>query len=601
MAVKTFHSDKRKIMISSKQLCKIKDKLKGKLPKLDIKTMLFKLLLSWILISEYYIANSNIPFTSILFFSEIKLSVFIVSVIVLWILLCKIADSKFIKLLMILSALVYGVLGAIGYTDFSFSVGCCIAIGSIVFLTDISEIKIKLHWSVPWIMAGVLIAGFTCFVGVICCLYYKNHWTSCFDFGLFSQMFYYMKETGSPLITCERDGLLSHFAVHFSPIYYLLLPIYMLIPDPRTLLVMQVVIVASGVLPLLLICKNYKLSDPVCCAFAVIYMLYPCFAGGCFTYIHENNFLAPLALWFLYFCEKEKAVAKFVFAFLLLLVKEDAAVYVAVIAIYFLFTNKNYKSNLLILIFSIIYFMAVTHFLAKYGDGVMTGRYDNYFYDDSNSLVTMIWAILKNPVYVLNQSFTEEKLIFILQMLLPLGFMPFITKNPKRFILIIPFLLINLMTNYQWQYNIGFQYCFGSGALLIYLAVVNYSEFNNSKLLICSLCFSVIIFFGLYYHRTDYFKAYDEATEQREIIDEALSLIPDNASVVSSTFLLPNLSRRDEIYELETTNKSAEYYVLDLRYQTEEYSIYEYWNNNFELIYFEDDCICIFNNLQYYQ
>lgn len=594
MVVKIIHSDIRKFTLKPKRLRNIIVKLKEKLPKLDIRTMLFKLLLSWILISAYYIANSDTRFTSKLFFSEIKLSVFIISVIVLWILLCKITDNKFIKLLMILSALVYGILGAIGYTNFSFSVGCCAAIGIIVFFTDLSEIKIKLHWSVTWITAGVLIGGFTFFVGVICCLYYKNHWTSCFDFGLFSQMFYYMKKTGLPLITCERDGLLSHFAVHFSPIYYLILPIYMLIPDPRTLLVVQAIIVASGVIPLLLICKNHKLSDPACCAFAVIYTLYPCFAGSCFTYIHENNFLAPLVLWFLYFCEREKAVPKFFFAVLLLLVKEDAAVYVAVIAIYFLFTRKNYKSNLSILILSIIYFIAVTHFLAKYGDGVMTGRYNNYIYDGSNSLVTMIWAILKNPVYVLNQSFTEEKLIFILQMLLPLGFMPFITKDPKRFILIIPFLLINLMTNYQWQYNIGFQYCFGSGALLIYLAAVNYSELNNPKLLICSLCSSVVIFFGLYYHRTDYFKTYDEATEQREIIDEALSLIPDNASVVSSTFFLPNLSQRDEIYELERTKQSAEYYVLDLRYQTEEYSVWDYFGNEYDIIYYKESVVGVF-------
>lgn len=599
MAVNTKFTDKKALRIHPKLLSKIKAKLKGKLKdkftSVDIPKLLVRLLLSWIMISAFYVANSENIFTSPLFFGEIKLSVFIISVIVLWVVLCKIADQKFINILMILSALVYGVLGAIGYTDFSFSVGCCAAVAMIVFFTDISSVKLRLHWSVTWITAGVLIGGFTFFVGVICCLYYKNHWTSCFDFGLFSQMFYYMKETGQPLITCERDGLLSHFAVHFSPIYYLLLPIYMLIPDPRTLLVMQALIVVSGVIPLMLICKNHKLTEPACFAFAVIYTLYPCFAGGCFTYIHENNFLAPLVLWFMYFCEKGKTIPKIIFAILLLLVKEDAAVYVAVISMYFLFTDKNYKSNLFILILSVIYFVTITHFLAKYGDGVMTGRYNNYIFDNSNSLVSMIWSVLKNPVYVLNQSFTDEKLIFILQMLLPLGFMPFITKNPKRFILIIPFLLINLMTNYQWQYNIGFQYGFGSGALLIYLAVVNYSELKNAKLLLCSLCCSVIIFFGLYYHRSDYFKSYDEATEQREIIDEALSLIPDNASVISSTFFLPNLSQRDEIYELERTKQTAEYYVLDLRYQTEEYSVEDYTGDGFEIVYYEEGVVGVFS------
>ena len=91
------------------------------------------------------------------------------------------------------------------------------------------------------------------------------------------------------------------------------------------------------------------------------------------------------------------------------------------------------------------------------------------------------------------------------------------------------------------------------------------------------------------------FKSYDEATEQREIIDEALSLIPDNASVISSTFFLPNLSQRKEIYELERTKQTAEYYVLDLRYQTEEYSEWDYIGNGFEIVYYEEGVVGVFS------
>ena len=40
-----------------------------------------------------------------------------------------------------------------------------------------------------------------------------------YDFGIFSQMFHSMRTTGLPVTTCERDRVLSHFAVHVSPIY----------------------------------------------------------------------------------------------------------------------------------------------------------------------------------------------------------------------------------------------------------------------------------------------------------------------------------------------------------------------------------------------
>lgn len=574
---------------------KILSKFKTKAGEFDIPDMLYKLLLSWLLISAFYIANNDISFIEFYYFKQIKLSVFICAVAILWLILCKVKNKNFISILMIGTIVVYGVLATIKYSDFSFSVGCCIAAALLIFHTDTKAIHIAIHWSLPWIICGILIGAFTVFVGILCCLYYKNHWTSCFDFGLFAQMFYYMKETGLPLITCERDGLLSHLAVHFSPIFFLLLPIYMLVPSPCTLLILQAFIVASGAIPLMLICKNHKLTNWSAILFVVCYTLYPCFAGGCFTYIHENNFLAPLILWFILFAEQKKNIPTFVFAILVLIVKEDAAVYVAVISMYFIFTSKNYKCNFSLFIISIIYFITITHFLSKYGDGVMTGRYSNYMYDESDSLVTMLISLIKNPIYVLQQSFTQEKIIFILQMMLPLSFLPVITGCPKRLILMIPFLLINLMSNYQYQYNIGFQYGFGSGSILIYLSVINFADLKDGKkLLLISACSSVIIFFGLYYNRTDYIESYDNTAEQRETIDYALSLIPENASVVSSTFLLPNLSQRDEIYELETTSQKADYYVLDLRYSTDEYDVSEYLNDTYDTVFYAENTVGVF-------
>ena len=90
-------------------------------------------------------------------------------------------------------------------------------------------------------------------------LYTFTVWT--YDFGLFAQMFHSMETTGLPMTTLERDGLLSHFAVHVSPIYYLMLPFYMLVPHPATLQVLQGVVMASAVIPLWKIGKARGLTD----------------------------------------------------------------------------------------------------------------------------------------------------------------------------------------------------------------------------------------------------------------------------------------------------------------------------------------------------
>ena len=100
-----------------------------------------------------------------------------------------------------------------------------------------------------WITVGLSIAFFL-FVSAWAVGRVYSFSTPTFDFGIFCQMFYNMKESGLPMTTVERDGLLSHFAVHVSPIYYLLLPFYALVPTPATLQVLQAAVITSAVIPL---------------------------------------------------------------------------------------------------------------------------------------------------------------------------------------------------------------------------------------------------------------------------------------------------------------------------------------------------------------
>ena len=59
---------------------------------------------------------------------------------------------------------------------------------------------------------------FFAFVGLWTVCRLLAYRTPTYDFGIFSQMFHRMRTTGLPTTTLERDGLLSHFAVHVSPV-----------------------------------------------------------------------------------------------------------------------------------------------------------------------------------------------------------------------------------------------------------------------------------------------------------------------------------------------------------------------------------------------
>lgn len=320
----------------------------------------------------------------------------------------------------------------------------------------------KSHTAYIWILA-ILALAFTVFVSVWTVVRVLSYSTPTYDFGIFSQMFYNMKTTGLPMTTVERDGLLSHFHVHVSPIYYLLLPFYWLVPEPATLQVLQAVVLASALIPLWKICRCRNLNPGVSLILCVLLFMYPAYSGGTSYDIHENAFLAPLILWLFYGIERKNTILTILFSLLTLFVKEDAAVYVAVIGIYVFLNavlhndqNRRWgiKSGILIVIGSVIWFIQVTGFLASQGDGVMTYRYQNFMYDGSGSLISVIKSVILCPMKALYECVDQEKLSFIALTLLPLLGFPLFTRRYERFILLIPYILINLMSDYQYQHDI---------------------------------------------------------------------------------------------------------------------------------------------------
>lgn len=557
----------------------------------------WRLLTAFVLTVSLFAVLNGTAFSNIKFYSGVNLPLFVCFLLVLFAFLCLIASERIITVTFLIGMGVYFVHAASQANDYMFSIGLCAVLCAAVWFADTDSLAIRPGRCVTWGAVICLMLAFAAFVGGICVVRYLNCVTPCYDFGIFSQMFYYMKETGQMLTTCERDGLLNHLAVHFSPIYYLLLPAYMLIPSPATLLVGQAVIVASGILPLVLICRHYRLSNTATVVFSLCYALYPAFWGGCLYYLHENCFLAPLVLWLLYFLEKEKAAPALISALLTLAVKEDAAVYVAVIALYFLFSGKKRATPAVILCISVVYFILVTSLMTYFGEGVMSSsRYGDYIYDDGG-LFTVIKAVIQNPVYVLYQVFREEKLLFILQMLMPVCFLPLAVKKPEKLILFIPFVLVNLMTGYSLQYNIGFQYAFGSGSMLFYLAVSNYSGLGikRGKSLVCAALASVIIFAGGYFSETRYAVHYNAYESERAVIAEAMALIPDDASVISSAFFVANLSQREEIYHIEYTDETADYVIFDIRYGSGDVSLEEYTeNSDYTMIYYKEGVVALF-------
>ena len=426
----------------------------------------------------------------------------------------------------------------------------------------------------PWVAAGLVVAFFL-FVSIWTACRVYSFSTPTYDFGIFAQMFHSMKTTGLPITTVERDGALSHFAVHVSPIYYLLLPFYWIVPVPATLQVLQGLVLASAVIPLWLLGKHHNLKPWIRVGLCALLLLYPAYAGGTSYDIHENAFLTPLLLWLFYGIDRRNGLIAAIGAVLTLMVKEDAAVYVAVAALFLLLRGLAARSNKwdltaggVMLAAALGWFAAVTGYLATFGDGVMTYRYDNFMYDGSDSLFTVIKAVLLCPMKAVFECVDTQKLKFLGFTMGALAFLPLMTRRYERLVLLIPYLLVNLMSDYQYQYDIFFQYTYGSTAFLIYLVLVNLADWKEELLRIGALVLALAVSLSCFCTQVvpkavRYPKYCITNGAYYDSLRSVLDVIPEGASAAATTYYTTYLSQRDVLYDVRYGSRE---HVLSCEY-----------------------------------
>lgn len=582
-----------------------------------------RLLTSWFFACFISAVSSPAPEKGFLYFekSSIASVSFILHVFIIFALFIVLSalftlaeNEKAEKLILLVSLLPYAFLCASSEAD---AIWVMLGICAVIFLVckyalgDADEC-INFKFSKRSMVITAVICGciFTAFLGVQAVCRVKTQSSPCFDFGIFSQMYYYMKETLQPLVTCERAVLLSHFDVHVSPIYYLFLPFFAIVPKPETLVVCQTLLLASGIIPLVLLCRQLKLSYKSTALFTICYTFYPTVMGGCYYDLHENKFLLPLMLWLFYFIEKNKWWGIITFSALTLLVKEDAPVYIAFVAIFLFVSKKDFKKGAVLLAMSVLYFLIVVAYLETFGySGIMSNRYNNFIYEDGGGLLSVIKSVLISPANVIREVLDPEvdsvgtKIGFMLSMLTPLCFLPFVTKKYSRYILLGPFVLVNLMPDYVYQHSLYFQYTYGSGACLFYLAVMNYSElsqkFKRTTGAVIALA-SMIFFSGTVAQKPDYLENYLANKENHDYVAKALAAIPEDASVVASGMYVTDCSQRREVYSLDDTNYKnspthTDYVVLDLRYKSNRNIFKNAYQNNddYELLAYRENWVAV--------
>lgn len=425
-----------------------------------------------------------------------------------------------------------------------------------------------------YILVSIGFLSYLIIVGGLTIIRYINFHQSIFDTSIFGQMYYYMGKNFQPYTTIERRRLVSHFAVHFAPAYYILLPGYLIFRSVIYLGIMKTILLASAAFPLYKLCKQKGLSNFLSVIIAITYLLSPMLISsnigdGNGHILNENYFYPAFLIWLFYYIEKENYKAVWIFSILTLFVKEDGPFIIASIALYIILSKKS-KQGIYLFIASAFYFVACSYFIMpRFGKEVLfASMYSNFVPSNDSALFSIFYAFVFKPSYVLQQVFTHDKVTFLIQILAPILFLPLISlKKLENLVLIIPIILTSLLCkNPMYIYKFSSHHNMAPICILFFLTILTLSNIESKQMqffLICScLCVTCIIGVSYNIHKFTEVKYYIKNKDKIETIDAGLNKLPKNASVTASSSFTTKLTNRDNLYPFY--NASCDFVVLDL-------------------------------------
>ncbi len=414
-----------------------------------------------------------------------------------------------------------------------------------------------------------LIIAYIIFFGVFTSVRHYDFQTQTWDMGVFVQTFW--NTIHGRIMANHIEEAPNHLGVHMSPFLFLLVPFFALIPSPYTLLWLQTIFLALGALPLYFLAKSILPPSTVAKRLPLIlaagYLLYPSLHWVNFFDFHEIAFFPALFLAAFYFIQKENWRWAAVFLALAASTKEDAIIAVLFAGLYLL-VKKNpaaKKFGLAVALLAAVYFLVATKIIMPALGGKLF-RLDRY-----SNLGPTPAAIIKNiflrPQLLLKTVFIGFKIRYVFWLFLPVAFLPFFSGS--AFLLLIPGLLENLLTNFQLQFTGLYQY----DAMLIpgiFIAAAYglrnlLDRYPKIKWLPGGLIAAMLAgyLFISPANPISFPVALFQSNRQWEIFRQMVQAVPPGVSVAANTNLVPHLSDREYIFMLGHETFMTDYVLID--------------------------------------
>ena len=485
------------------------------------------------------------------------------------------------------------------HTLFFIAVATLCLVPTVAFLWEVSPYRragsaptwlTRVRAVAPWVIVGGIFGAYALWVSHLAINNHHALQTRLLDLAIYDNIFYHSSHgnfLGSNFIPTG-----NHANAHFDAILVLLSPLYHLYPRAELILVLQAVWCGAGAIPAYLLGRDHLGSVWAGLTLAVAWALYPALHGANLYEFHSLTLLAMPMMWLLYLLTTHRLRAYFILLPFVLLIREDASLLICCVAFAAVLTRdpRLVRTGWITIGVAALYFILVKIFIMG-GADPLGGEYGfGWYYKDmagGKSLSGILLSLLTNPTFAIDFALREAKVIYLIQLLLPLAFLPLFGK-PWRFAIAFGLFYI-LLASRGPVFSIHFQYSVVLFPVLFALTPIAVRRLRDSDLaeriglappqlvtvlLACVLASSVLMswkFGGAVPNasfRGGWAKIPHTLTEAQhkryQEFREFIERIPGDASVTATSRIAPHVSNRAEIWSYKD-KKPTEYLMLDTR------------------------------------
>lgn len=372
-----------------------------------------------------------------------------------------------------------------------------------------------------------------------------------FDLGIYDQATWLLAH-GRDFITVRGLRVFGH---HVNLVLFAFAPAYRLGAGVETLLVTQVVVQAAGAVLLFGLARDRLRSGWLALGLAVVLLANPTWQWLTWEFFHPEVLAgsALIGAWWAAWRHRWGWFAAG--AVLAVACREDVALAVALLGVVVAARGAR-RVGTVTAVAALAWYLIATRVILVWGNG--TGPfYEAYFTDFGDGPGEVLRSVATRPWHALGVATRPDRLDYLRRMLTPFAFLPF--AGPLALLPAAPAVAVNLLSSFPYTREITFHYQAIVVPTLAIGTVEGVARISRHRRWLAPT--AVVVTLGAALATTVWWGPSPVGTRYRSGIwpltpdprqatkEQAVRLVPPNATVSASYTFVPHLTHRPRIYE----------------------------------------------------